>query len=208
MKKTHLKKALALILAGAMMLMVCACKKSDNTAKQTSLEVSPEEFAKEFILASNKPDSLAVDNYTLGGGEISYKYEAKAANKSEKDYYMSISDNKATDYASYINYQNDHVLAYWQSLYGATDMKTEIGKVTAKKLDSKKLAKVRKYFEGYDYITTENIYEAYKVDAKFKTTIGGETKDNELFLLILNYDGQPKFFVSTESEEEFDNGFN
>lgn len=199
MKNKFFNKIAALFLAGLLMLFGCAC--NDDRG------ISPEEFAKEYILANNKPDAQAVDNCTLAGGEKSYQFEAKAANMSEKDYYMSISDNKASDYASFINYQNDYILNYRKNYYGSTDMKTEFGEVTAKKLDSGKLEKVKEYFKAFNYIDTGKILEAYKVRAEYKTTIADETKDNELFLLILNYDGEAKYFVSNESEEEFDNGF-
>lgn len=204
MRNFQFKKTVSVFLAGIFALTLLACNKN---AKETVKSISPVEFAKDFIIARNKPDTLAVDNYTLAGGEDAYKYEAKSENKSEKEYFMSISDDKATDYASFVEYRNDYVLNYRQEYYGSTAMKTEFEGITSKKLDSKKVEKVREYFKMYDFINTDKIYEAFKVHAKFKTTVADTTEDKELFLLILNYDGQAKYFVSNESEEEFDKGF-
>ncbi len=204
MRNFQFKKTVSVFLAGIFALTLLACNKN---AKETVKSISPVEFAKDFIIARNKPDTLAVDNYTLAGGEEAYKYEAKSENKSEKEYFMSISDDKATDYTSFVEYRNDYVLNYRQEYYGSTAMKTEFEGITSKKLDSKKVEKVREYFKMYDFINTDKIYEAFKVHAKFKTTVADTTEDKELFLLILNYDGQAKYFVSNESEEEFDKGF-
>lgn len=204
MRYFQFKKTVSVFLAGIFALTLLACNKN---AKETVKSISPVEFAKAFIIARNKPDTLAVDNYTLAGGEDAYKYEAKSENKSEKEYFMSISDDKATDYTSFVEYRNDYVLNYRQEYYGSTAMKTEFEGITSKKLDSKKVEKVREYFKMYDFINTDKIYEAFKVHAKFKTTVADTTEDKELFLLILNYDGQAKYFVSNESEEEFDKGF-
>ncbi|HCH28974.1 MAG TPA: hypothetical protein DEW35_05645 [Ruminococcaceae bacterium] len=204
MRNFQFKKTVSVFLAGIFVLTLLACNKN---AKETVKSISPVEFAKDFIIARNKPDTLAVDNYTLAGGEDAYKYEAKSENKSEKEYFMSISDDKATDYTSFVEYRNDYVLNYRQEYYGSTAMKTEFEGITSKKLDSKKVEKVREYFKMYDFINTDKIYEAFKVRAKFKTTVADTTEDKELFLLILNYDGQAKYFVSNESEEEFDKGF-
>ncbi len=204
MRNFQFKKTVSVFLAGIFALTLLACNKN---AKETVKSISPVEFAKDFIIARNKPDTLAVDNYTLAGGEEAYKYEAKSENKSEKEYFMSISDDKATDYTSFVEYRNDYVLNYRHEYYGSTAMKTEFEGITSKKLDSKKVEKVREYFKMYDFINTDKIYEAFKVHAKFKTTVADTTEDKELFLLILNYDGQAKYFVSNESEEEFDKGF-
>ncbi|MBR3300686.1 MAG: hypothetical protein IKI68_04275 [Clostridia bacterium] len=200
-----IKKTVVLLTIAALTVLLCSCE-TNNSVKKAEYD-SPEEFAKAFILASNKPDAEAVDNYTFAGGERFYKAATKAEKMSEEAYYRSISEEKASDYASYMEFQNAYRINSFMSMYGTKDIKINFKKVTAEKLDSSKLKKVFELAKEYDYIDKSKITDPYKVYVNFETTAGTDVSTDEVYMLVVKYDGVCKYVVSTDSEEKFDSGF-
>ena len=174
MKKTHLKKALALILAGAMMLMVCACIGDINNSKGTSTKSEPAESPalktlKGFFSAIEDGDfQKAFSEYSLMDEEFYNKYGI-----SDEYEYDEYCQNKYEELT--FNYGDN--------------IKIEYNHFDITELTTSQIEDLEESLEKYDI---SGIKEAYEIKAEYTISGDEDSSDESTAYIVIKYNGEYK----------------
>ena len=170
--------------------------------------VSPEEFVENWIIATNKPDANYIDGNTLFSGEEFYKKLAEMNNTDVSEYYKTQSGGKATDYKSFMEYNNSLRLNYFTSTFGTADVKTTVKSLKSEPLDENCLNLIKETFLDFDYLDPSAIKSPILVTANYTLTGGNTSQDFTEYYIIVDYKGNYKYFVHTDDLDTLNDTIN